>query len=55
MCVVQNSDNVDARTLTTEVSVTGGQYELTVEKCIQQCMNDGFRGAGVELGQQCCT
>jgi len=47
------SDNVDARTLTTEVSVEGGQYGLTVEKCVDQCINYGFIGAGLELGQQC--
>jgi hypothetical protein len=54
-CVFKNSDNVDSRTLTTEVTVTGGQYALTVEKCVDQCISDGFTAAGVELAQQCCT
>ena len=53
--VCKNSDSVNARTLTTEVSVEGGQYDLTVEKCVDQCINYGFTRAGVELGQQCCT
>ena len=38
-----------------EVSVEGGPYELTVEKCVDSCVSYGFRGAGMELGQQCCT
>ena len=55
VCVQKNSDSVDSRTLTTEVSVLGGQYNLTVENCVDQCINYGFTGAGMELGQQCCT
>jgi len=47
------SDSNDARTLTVQVPVAGGQYNNSVEACIGACKAAGYSIAGVEFAQQC--
>jgi len=47
------SDSNDARTLTVQVSVTGGQYNNSVGSCVPACEAAGYSIAGVEFAQQC--
>ncbi len=54
MCFA-NSDNVTSRTLSTQVSVAGGQYSNTPGRCTQACRDRSFQLAGLENGDQCCT
>jgi hypothetical protein len=55
MCAFTNSDSNDARTLTEQVSVQGGEYNNTVESCTSACNAAGYVKAGVEFANQCCT
>jgi hypothetical protein len=45
------SDNVNARTLVNQLTVTGS---MTVEKCLAACQASNFSFSGLEYRQQCC-
>ncbi|KAF7860407.1 hypothetical protein EAF04_008533 [Stromatinia cepivora] len=47
------SDNVGARTLTTNVATIGGEAALTVEICQSTCQSLGYVLAGVEYSGEC--
>ncbi|KAB8297713.1 hypothetical protein EYC80_001520 [Monilinia laxa] len=47
------SDNVGARTLTTNVATTGGGAALTVDICESTCQSLGYVLAGVEYATEC--
>jgi len=47
------TDSNDARTLTVQVSVTGGQYNNSVESCVPTCNAAGYSIAGVEFAEEC--
>ena len=50
-----NSDSTDARALSVQVSVIGGQYNNSVESCIEACGAGGFSLAGMEFALECCS
>jgi hypothetical protein len=47
------SDEVGARTLANEVSVTAGADAMTVALCVEACQAAGYILAGVEYADQC--
>ncbi|KAF8257074.1 WSC domain-containing protein [Lactarius quietus] len=47
------SDSSSKRTLSTEVTVNGGQFNTTVSNCIDSCNSGGFTAAGLEFASQC--
>ena len=52
-----NSDNDNAKTLAVQKSGLGGQFNNTVENCIDVCEGANFKFAGVgdQGGKYCCT
>jgi len=47
------NDSNNARALSVQVSVRGGQYNNTVDNCIDACIDRNYRAAGVEFAQEC--
>ncbi|KAF8269902.1 WSC domain-containing protein [Lactarius quietus] len=47
------SDSNDARTLSDPTTVVGGQYNNSVENCINACQYTGYSFAGLEFALQC--
>ncbi|KAI9449322.1 WSC domain-containing protein [Lactarius psammicola] len=47
------SDSNDARLLTVQTSVNGGQFNNSVESCINACNTAGYPLAGVEFANEC--
>ena len=50
-----NSDSNNVRSLPVQISVIGGQYNNSVESCVEACGAGGFSLAGMEFAQECCT
>jgi hypothetical protein len=48
------SEGTTGRTLTTQLTVTGGDAATTVDLCLSTCKAAGFTFAGVEYADQCC-
>jgi len=48
------TDNVNARTLSDYVIVSGGQSATTIESCQAACKAAGYSLAGVEYANECC-
>ncbi|KAI9445677.1 hypothetical protein BJY52DRAFT_423025 [Lactarius psammicola] len=55
LCIPQNSESIHKNTLTTSVSVKGGENHNTVERCTEKCKLEGYGMAGVAAGRECCT
>jgi len=49
------SDSNDARIITVQISVDGGQYNSSVENRTGACDAAGYDLVGVEFAQECCT
>jgi hypothetical protein len=47
------TDNGGARTLGTQQEVPGGYTNMTVERCLGVCANQGYAYGGVEYSQEC--
>jgi hypothetical protein len=50
-----NSDSNDPSFLALKTTVNGGQYNNSVESCVEACGAAGYNLAGVEFGLECCT
>lgn len=48
------NDTAAARTLGTQVQVTGGPDNMTVANCVSACSAAGFSLAGTEYARECC-